>query len=447
MSAGQLCCFQEVLLAGLALDVIAKPLAGTVHRSGERPVAAPSEQAHQLVVQPIRPQRGDADLAAAVDDAAHHLGDARVIGHRGADQADPTRVLRHAGEDDVRLDHPHPAVCRSPHDAVGAAARAAARRLGHEHGAELGVRRHDLRAGGEEGVVGRRHRRDPVAVARRDVEAGAPGQRVDHRGAPSAGRLAGADELDRGLLRFAHHDHVAERGERHRVREGEGAAGHHDRIVLAPVLGQGSEPGQLEAADEPGDLQLEGDREGDERVVADRHVPLEREERPGGRRRIVRQDCPVGRHPGLLVQGPVDRLVAERGHGRPVGAGVDQGEPERRILADRAGLRRQIAARIVLGPRHEPPHHSPLVGGCYPGLRASRATACPAPRLCRAAGPLAITITGCGGGLSWWPCARLRSPLKRRRTAPAGWSGSSDRGVRRRIRSTSAWWPTRASRA
>ena len=51
----------------LALDVVAHPLAGAVGGRGQRAVAAPAQQAHDLVVQAIGAQAGDAHLAAGVD--------------------------------------------------------------------------------------------------------------------------------------------------------------------------------------------------------------------------------------------------------------------------------------------------------------------------------------------------------------------------------------------
>ena len=50
------------------------------------------EQVHQLLGEPIRPQRGHAHLAARVHQGAQQLHDARVIRHRRAHQPHPPRV-------------------------------------------------------------------------------------------------------------------------------------------------------------------------------------------------------------------------------------------------------------------------------------------------------------------------------------------------------------------
>ena len=92
MYADQLGGAQQVPLLGLALDQVAHPLGGAVGGGGERPVAAPLEQADDLVVQPIGAEAGDADLAARLDDEAQDLRQPRVVGDRRADQPDPAGV-------------------------------------------------------------------------------------------------------------------------------------------------------------------------------------------------------------------------------------------------------------------------------------------------------------------------------------------------------------------
>ena len=90
------------------------------------------------------------------------------------------------------VDDAHAAVGRAPHHAVRAAARAAARRLGHEHVGELGVRRRDHRARGQQRVVGLRR---PAARARRASAAGSSPAR------PASARRAGARDRSRRRAR------------------------------------------------------------------------------------------------------------------------------------------------------------------------------------------------------------------------------------------------------
>ena len=181
MRAGELGRPQDMPLLGLALNDVAHPLRGAVGGGGQCPVAAPLEQADDLVVQTIGAQAGDADLAPAVDDVAQDLGQPRVVGHRGAHQAHPA----HVGGDERRHlrrgDQAHAAVGRATHHAVGAAAVAAALGLDEEHVRELGVRRADLRVGGEQGIVGGGHRGRSLAVHGRDVEPGARRQGLQQR--------------------------------------------------------------------------------------------------------------------------------------------------------------------------------------------------------------------------------------------------------------------------
>ncbi len=288
--------------------------------------------------------------AAAFDHAADDLGDARVIGDRGADQADPARLGRDAAHHLVRRHDAHAAVGRPPHHAVGAAARAAARRLGHEHRRQLGVRRQDLRARRQKLVRRGHHRRHRVAIALRHVEAGTAGQGRHHRVAAPV-RPHRLDQLERRLLRLAQGDHVAERGQRHRVGERQRTAGRHHRVLGTAIGRQRRDAGQLQAAHHAGQLELVGDREGEQRIAAGRPVALEGEQRPG-RGVVVGQHGAVGGDAGHAVEPAVDGLVAERRHRGPVGARIDQSQPELGLLADGAGLRLQVLARADTSSAH-----------------------------------------------------------------------------------------------
>ena len=140
----------QVLGLGRALDDTTHPFTRAIGRDRERAIATAREQADQLVVELIGAQTGDADLATAIDDRAHDAADVRMIGDRRADQADATRVRGNRIADRRAVDDAHAAIGRATHHAIRATARATACRLGHEHVGELGVRRDDHRARGEQ---------------------------------------------------------------------------------------------------------------------------------------------------------------------------------------------------------------------------------------------------------------------------------------------------------
>jgi len=95
-----------------------------------------------------RAQAGDGHFAPRRRERADEIDDARVIGHRRADEADAPRVGGDELEHALGRHRPHPAVGGPAHDAVRAAARAAPLGLDEEHAAQLGVGRDDLRPRG-----------------------------------------------------------------------------------------------------------------------------------------------------------------------------------------------------------------------------------------------------------------------------------------------------------
>ena len=149
MRAGQLRRPEERLGGGLAIDGLAHALGGSVGGGGQRAGPALLEGRDQLIGEAISAQAGDSDFAAALDERAHQLDDARVVADGGADQADALGVRGDELKDAFGWNGAHAAVGGPAHHAVGAAARAAALRLDEEHRAQLGVGGQDLGAGGE----------------------------------------------------------------------------------------------------------------------------------------------------------------------------------------------------------------------------------------------------------------------------------------------------------
>ena len=95
---------------------------------------------------------------------------------------------------------------------------------------------------------------------------------------------------------------------------------------------------ELEAVEEAGELELVGDGDRDHAVVADRALALVGDEgaaRPTVHFQVVRQERAIGAVPGV-VQDPVDRLVAQRGHPDVIGAGVEEGDALGGARAQRA---------------------------------------------------------------------------------------------------------------
>ena len=125
--------------------------------------------------------------------------------------------------------------------------------------------------------------------------------------------VAGAERLDQRdheLLGLPHEDHVAERRERDRIREGERTAGDDQRVRVVPLGGEQGDVGEPEALEEPWDLELVGDRGGQDRVLPGRPLTLEGQELVRAIV-LVRQDGAVRGHPRNPVENPVDGLVTE----------------------------------------------------------------------------------------------------------------------------------------
>jgi len=99
------------------------------------------------------------------------------------------------------------------------------------------------------------------------------------------------DRRQRRLIGLADQDGVDERGGGERVREGEGAAQEDPWVPRAAVATQGRDAGELEELDQPGELELVGQRDGDERKAPERGLRLVRDgarSTPPVLRRIIR---------------------------------------------------------------------------------------------------------------------------------------------------------------
>ena len=156
-------------------------------------------------------------------------------------------------------------------------------------------------------------------------------------------------------LGLAHHDRVGERRERQRVREGERPAGEHERGALVARLGAAPGCPAARAAHEPGELELVGDAEGDDRKVVERPQSFrssraDRAGRPAA-------SPPSGRKtrsaatPRHRLDRPVDALVAERAHADGVGRRVGERDaraarPCRCARAPREALVNHSAGRL-----------------------------------------------------------------------------------------------------
>jgi len=221
-----------VLRARGPLDHAAHALARAITGDRERAIAAAREQAHELVGELVGAQARDADLTLAVDDIAHDRRDIGMVRDGRADEPDLRRVLRNARDDRLARHDAHAAVRRSPHHAVGAAARATARRLGHEHRRELGVGRLDLRARRQERVVDGSDLRHRLAVQMRQVHSGAIRERRPHALSDEPDVARDRHQLDDQLFAFAQDDRVEEWRERRRIRERQRPTGDHERVAM-----------------------------------------------------------------------------------------------------------------------------------------------------------------------------------------------------------------------
>ena len=214
----------KLLFRGLALDDIAHALARSVACRCQDSVPPSTKRGDEIVVQAIRPKRRQADLSPRVDEGVDHLGDLRVIGRGGADQAYLLRMVRDQRENAFLLDDTHAVVRGAAHHTVRAAAVTAAFGLDQEHVAELGVWRDDLRERGEGGRVRLVDGWKDVAVCGRHEHVGLACQ-----GTHGAGLgIRPEDHAEGGvhrLVRLAHDHRVDERGERERVAERQWATG------------------------------------------------------------------------------------------------------------------------------------------------------------------------------------------------------------------------------
>ena len=247
---------------------------------------------------------------------------------------------------------------------------------------ELGVRRADLgvrRAGGAS--CGRGDGGQPLAVDRRDVEAG---QRAP---APPAGASRSGSSRQRGdqqrrdqLLRLAQHDHVGEGPGRDRVREGQRAARRRSAgarrargALGGAARGCPPGPGSRPARRAPARRRPRRRRPGSRRPAAPL-VGAQRLRRPRACRGVVGQERALGGHARQGVQLAVDRLEAERRHpprGRATGSRARRG----RLLVESPPRRRGRPRVDLAGDR-------PAFGGAR-NYRRSRARSAKRARIGR----------------------------------------------------------------
>ena len=293
----------------------------------------------------VRAQRGDAHLASRLDQRADQLDHLGMVGDRGADEADPLGGGGNDFEDALGRDGAHAPVGRSPHHAVGAAARAAPLGLDQKHRPQLGVRGHDLGAGGKPVIVGLGHRLERLARPgqQRCVEAGArvqPRQQLVAR----QPRGQGVEQLVNQLLALAEHEQVREWGQRDRVREGKRPAADDQRLALPALLSVERDAGEREHLEQAGQLELVADRERERFELRDGPLRLEREHRDAGvaverdRRLVVGQEGPLGGGALVGVDLAVDGLEPERAHADVVGARVAERDAGGRVLPERPFL-------------------------------------------------------------------------------------------------------------
>jgi hypothetical protein len=173
----------QVIFLRLALEQLAHPLARSVHRGRQRPVAGARERSDELVLEAVRPQGRQPDLPALIGERVHDVHDARVIADGRADEPDTLGVLGDEREDLLHRREAHAAVGRAAHHAVRALARAAALGLDEEHVAEHGVRRADGRPRGDHLVRHLRDGREDRAVVRGHEDVRDRRERFEPRGA------------------------------------------------------------------------------------------------------------------------------------------------------------------------------------------------------------------------------------------------------------------------
>ncbi len=140
-------------------------------------------------------------------------------------------------------------------------------------------------------------------------------------------------DLAHHFLPFADHDHVHERGDRLRIREGADAAHHDHRVAGAPVGRADRDPRHAQEAHGVHVVALVGDREADQVEVGERALRLERERRGAGAPVLVqvlgvREEDALADHVRQRVQVVVDGLEAQVGHADRVGVRVHERHPD-----------------------------------------------------------------------------------------------------------------------
>ena len=170
--------------------------------------------------------------------------------------------------------------------------------------------------------------------------------------------LRGADGGDDARVGLAHDDRVDDPGERQRVRERERPAREDERMARVALATSGRNARRVQHADEPGDLELVGDAEGEDgelldgaqRLVGDRMLRLARRVALA----LVVEKGPLAGEAGRLHERAVDALVAEGAHPDAVGRRVAERDRERRLLCDPPDLVGQAVPNSLVqgGGRH-----------------------------------------------------------------------------------------------
>ena len=135
------------------------------------------------------------------------------------------------------------------------------------------------------------------------------------------------EDLVDELVGFPHHHRVDERRERQRIAERERPAGEHERVLGVAVLGKRRHTRELQHFKQAGELRLVRDRKRDHRVVGHGAELLVGDGRhasalPGAH--VVGKERAVGGAAGRAVDGPIERLIAERRHADPIGAWIHE---------------------------------------------------------------------------------------------------------------------------
>ena len=175
---------------------------------------------------------------------------------------------------------------------------------------------------------------------------------------PLAGEVAAQDlgDLRHELLAVAHREDVHPEGERRRVDARAIPADENDRVAFAALLALEGDARRRQEPQEVDVVHLPGDRERDEREVAERRVRLERS-RPAEVAVVLHEEA-VARDVFLAVEEAVDPLEPEVRH--PDLVGVREAERDARPPVAGQALRgalggEQRAATVRTGLGHCPP--------------------------------------------------------------------------------------------